>query len=353
MLAPPPLPRTLDAALRDATSARAETRASALADLVRHAQGRGEEDAVRARAVSLALAALQGDESPAVRSAAAVALGDLGAASALPALLLAIEDENVHVRQMAMNALGEIGDARAVPRLARALSDERPEVRYQAVIAYARLAADAADVDAALVRACADQDEAVRYIALRIAEERIDGSAHHLPCAELLAEARGRLATDVPSVALAAAILLAKTGGEGADLARAKILGVVSGAAGTRVEKEDEREAVELAGALDLRAAIPHLERRAWGLASLVRDTCAWHAKIALARMGHPRASAEILGDLDSSRAEKRTAAVVAAGRARLRQAREKIASLAGSVSDPQLVADALAQLDTSRAPEP
>jgi hypothetical protein len=69
--------------------------------------------------------------------------------------------------------------------------------------------------------------------------------------------------------------------------------------------------------------------------------------------MGHPRASAEILGDLDSSRAEKRTAAVVAAGRARLRQAREKIASLAGSVSDPQLVADALAQLDTSRAPEP
>lgn len=203
MLAPPPLPRTLDAALRDATSARAETRASALADLVRHAQGRDEEDAVRTRAVSLALAALQGDESAGVRSAAAVALGDLGAASALPALLLAIEDENVHVRQMAMNALGEIGDARAVPRLARALSDERPEVRYQAVIAYAKLAADAADVDAALVRACADEDDAVRYIALRVAEERIDGPALQPPSAALLAEARDRLAKDVPTVAIA------------------------------------------------------------------------------------------------------------------------------------------------------
>jgi HEAT repeat protein len=352
MLAPPPLPRTLDAALRDATSARAETRASALADLVRHAQGRGLQDAVRARTVSLALAALQGDESAGVRSAAAVALGDLGAADALPALLLAIEDDDVHVRQMALNALGEIGDARAVPRLSRALADARPEVRYQAVIAYAKLAADAADVDAALVRACADADDAVRYIALRVAEERIEGVARHAPCAALLTEARARLATDVPHVALAAAILLAKAGGEGADLARGRILAVVSGGPGPRVEKEDEREAVELAGALDLRAAVPHLERRAWGLASHLRDTCAWHAKIALARMGHPRASAEILRDLDSSRAETRSAAVVAAGRARLRQARAKIASLAGDVADPQLVADALAQLDGApRAP--
>jgi hypothetical protein len=37
MLAPPPLPRTLDAALRDLASARPATRASAIADLVVHA----------------------------------------------------------------------------------------------------------------------------------------------------------------------------------------------------------------------------------------------------------------------------------------------------------------------------
>ena len=87
---------------------------------------------------------------------------------------------------------------------------------------------------------------------------------------------------------------------------------------------------MELAGQLDLREAIPDLERRAWGLGSMVRDTCAWHAKIALARMGHARAEGEILRDLESSRQETRAAAVVAAGRARLGAAREKVAVARG-----------------------
>src|SRR5205823_6660385 len=97
MLAPPPLPRTLDASLRDLTSARPETRASAIVDLARHAGG---SDDVRRRALPLLEKALRDDASAAARSAAAVALADLHAEEALPALLLAIEDADVHVRQM-------------------------------------------------------------------------------------------------------------------------------------------------------------------------------------------------------------------------------------------------------------
>ncbi len=376
MLAPPPLPRTLDAALRDLTSSRAATRASAIGDLVSHALSR---DDVRARAVPLLEAALKGDDAPEPRAAAAVGLGDLRAVEALPALLVAIEDANVQVRQMALNALGEVGDSRALPRLERALADARPDVRYQAIIAYAKVASDPGDVGAALARACADADDAVRYIALRIAEERADAPGAPPTAPAVLAEARVRVSGDLPHVVLAAAIVLAKAGEEPLDAARTVILSVVRGgrllpdetrllpdetrllpdetrlladetrlaARWTGPDKEDEREAVELAGALGLREATPDLERRAWGLGSLVRDTCAWHARIALARMGHPRAIAEILKDLDAKRPETRAAAIVAAGRSKLEDARAKLETMkrAGGV-DADLLREALARLE-------
>ena len=68
-------------------------------------------------------------------------------------------------------------------------------------------------------------------------------------------------------------------------------------------------------------------------------------AKIALARMGHPRAVAEILRDLESSRREVLSAAVVAAGRAGLTAARERIRARQDDVADRELVDDALARL--------
>ena len=349
MLAPPPLPRTLDAAIRDLASERGATRASAIGDLVSHAL---LHDGVRARALPLIETALKSDETAEARSAAAVGLGDLRAVEALPALLVAIEDANVHVRQMALNALGEIGDPRALARLERALGDARPEVRYQAIIAYVKVARDPSDVNGALVRACRDDDDAVRYIALRIAEERLDARGAPRPSDAVLAEARARVEDDAPHVTLAAAILLAKTGDLPlAEKARSVILRVVRGGKiGTPgPDKEDEREAVEVAGAIGLREGIPDLERRAWGLGSLVRDTCAWHAKIALARMGHPKAAAEILKDLDAPRPETRAAAVVASGKAKLGGARHKLESMqrgrGGEGLDPQLVKDALDRL--------
>jgi hypothetical protein len=122
------------------------------------------------------------------------------------------------------------------------------------------------------------------------------------------------------------------------------LLGFVASGAGTH--REDEQAAVELAGELGLKGAISDLERRAWGLGRVVRDTCAWHAKIALARLGHARAAAEIVAELGSWRRESRDAAVVASGRARLTAARATIAALLERGGDPRLIAEALELID-------
>lgn len=339
MLGPPPLPRNLEASVRDLGSFRPEVRVSAIEDLVRHAK---QSDFVRARAVQLVTGKLE-DEHPRVRSAAAVALADLRAAEALPALLLAVEDEDGHVREMALSALGEIGDTRALPRLRRALVDDRPEVRYQAIIAFSRVAKEGDDVDAALVEAASDDDPAIVHIALRIAEERLDEGKK--ADGRLLRRAKELLDAERAEVAVVAAIFLAKAGdASGHDLVLRVVRGLVE------VHKEDERAAVELAGAIDLRQAIPDLERRAFGILRHVKDTCAFHARIALARMGHARARREILADLESTRRDVRAAAVVAAGRARLVEAKRIIERLPAAAYDVDLVHEALASLEEEDA---
>jgi hypothetical protein len=60
--------------------------------------------------------------------------------------------------------------------------------------------------------------------------------------------------------------------------------------------------------------------------------------------MNHPKARAEILADLGSPKREIREAAVVAAGRARLGEARPALEKLRGSVED-ALVNEALVRL--------
>lgn len=343
MLGPPALPRTLEASLRDVGSARAEVRASAVEDLVRHAR---LDAGVRERAVRLLGERLK-DEHAAVRAAAAVGLGDLVAKEKVESLLVAVEDESPHVRQMALNALGEIGDPRAAARLARALRDDRPEVRYQAVIAFPRVSTDAEDVDQALLDASNDGDDAIAHIALRVAEERLDRGAR--PDERLLARARALVLAGAPHLTLVAAILLAKAGEEAGY---AVLLRVARGEkiAGHAPDKEDEQAAVELVGELGLREAVPALERRAWGLGRFVKDTCVFHARIALARMGHARAVAEIEADLASARPDVLGAAVVAAGRARLSSARAALERLPAAAVDPELVAEALRRIDEERA---
>lgn len=339
MLAPPPLPRTLEAAVRDLGSHRPQTRVSSVQDLVRHAAG---DEAVRARALPLIEARLA-DDSPAVRAAAAVALGDLAATGHVPSLLARVEDDDAYVRQMAINALGELGDPRALLRLRRALTDPRPEVRYQAVIAYARLETDAGEIDDALAQATRDEDLAIAHIALRVAEERLD--AGHPLSATLHTRAKALVEGGPPGLALVAAICLAKAG-DAAGRTLVAMIAVGGKPGGQAPETEDEQAAVELAGVLDLRETIPALERRVWGLGRFVKDTCAFHARIALARMGHERARAEIVKDLGAAREAVRAAAVVAAGRGRVTEARAAIEALPTGSVDPALVREALAALE-------
>ena len=348
MLGPPLLPRNLEASVRDLGSEKSATRAAAATDLVRHAS---TDDAVRSDAVPRLVKLLE-DPDVRVRAAAAVALGDLRANDAVTPLLVAAFDDDAYVRQMALNALGEIGDARALPRLRRALTDTRPEVRYQTIIAFARIAdrspeTDASEVDDLLFAAIVDEDDAIAHIALRVAEERLE--AGRMPDTRLLARARALVAPEAdrpasPHVRLAAAIVLAKSRDDrGYDL----VLRVVRGSkiGGQAPDKEDERAAVELAGEIGDRAVVPFLERRAYGAMRFVRDTCPFHARIALARLGHARASSEILAELGSSRREVLSGAVVSAGRARLKEARAFIERLTSSAVDPELTREALERL--------
>jgi HEAT repeat protein len=350
MFAPSPLPRNLEASFRDLASEKPATRASAIRDVVRHAL---RSDAVRARALPLLERALKDDAAPGVRAEAAVALADVAAREALPTLLVAVEDDDPHVRQMAIAALGEIGDGRATQRLERALRDARPEVRYQAVIAFARVATDDPEAVApVLARALDDEDAAIRYIAMRVAEEfQSDGEPLRAP--ELRARAEKLVGAEDADAAVVAGLYLARIGD---PRGRAIVLEVVAEARRTP-ELEDEQACVELAGEMEMREAIPDLERRAWGsrrvLRSLLsfgsgdRRSCAWHARTALARLGHERARAEIVADLASWRRETREAAVVAAGRARMREARPALESVLeeGGRVDAALVREALVRL--------
>lgn len=342
MFTPPPLRRTLAAALRDVGDPKPAVRADAARDLVHHAEAARPE-------VVRALERVLRDPSHDVRAVAAVALADLRASEALPSLLVAVEDDHPYVRQMALAALGEIGDSRATERLRRALGDERPEVRFQAVIAFGRVARDeAAD---ALLAATRDDDPSIRYIALRMAEEHAEEDDGRVPVS-LVARAVEMLADDASNVRVVAAIVLARAG----DPAGGPVLAdVVAGKLAT-TEAEDEARAVELAGELGLRDAERGLERRAFGLRRLTTETFAWQAKVALARMGHARAKSEILRDLRSWSRDRRTLAVAAAARARLLDALPDLERMRDDhrLAEPTAVAEALATLSRfARAIEP
>jgi hypothetical protein len=347
MLSPSPLPRNVGASFRDLESERAATRVSAIRDLVRHAAG---VDETRVRAIPKLERALRDDPAPEVRSEAALALAELRAHEALASLLVAVEDDDAHVRQMALAALGEIGDARASQRLERALRDLRPEVRYQAVIAFARVARDdPSTVATALAAALEDEDAAIRAIAMRVIEEHgTDGEP--LRDDRLASLAESLVGGADPTMTVLAGLYLARLGrSSGLDV----VLDVVAERRPSP-ELEDEQACVELCGELKLTDATPHLERRVWGRRRVLRSvlswgageaaSCAWHARTALARLGHERARAEILADLASWKRQTREAAVVAVGRARMSEARHTLQSLGGTVDD-ALVREALVRL--------
>jgi hypothetical protein len=80
------------------------------------------------------------------------------------------------------------------------------------------------------------------------------------------------------------------------------------------------------------------------------RTPVSWHARVALAELGHARAKAAILRGLSAWSRDARTLAVAAAGRARLQEARAELERMRGAPerAEPDAVTDALASIDGS-----
>jgi HEAT repeat protein len=279
-----------------------------------------------------------------VRAAAALALADIDARTELAALVAASQDDDAGVRQMALLGVGELAEvhhaeARAVAM--RGLVDRVAAVRYQAVVALARLQGEAS-LESLLVGS-RDADPEVRHVAFRVAEEVFGGRAADAVPLALVQRARGALRDDNRGVQVAAAILLATLGEEAGS---ERLVEVVND--GRRfAHTEDEIIAVELCGQLQLRQAMPGLERRAFGFWG-GRAPVGWHARVALAELGHPRAKQAILRALSAWSRDARTLAVAAAGRAKLQEALAILERMAGSPrrAEPDAVSDALAAIN-------
>jgi HEAT repeat protein len=112
-----------------------------------------------------ALAARLADDDASVAEVAAWALGELGERAVLPPATvdalagLATGHGDALVREAAVAALGAVGDARGLPAILAATGD-RPAVRRRAVLALAPF--EGPDVTAALERALGDRDWQVR-----------------------------------------------------------------------------------------------------------------------------------------------------------------------------------------------
>jgi HEAT repeat protein len=106
------------------------------------------------------------DTDPAVRSDAALRLGQSRSVGAVDSLVAAIDDPEGTVRVNVIRALGEIGDKRAVPAIVPHVSDpSSSDVRIASCQALGLLGDPAAV--SALEQALYDQDDTVRIVAVR------------------------------------------------------------------------------------------------------------------------------------------------------------------------------------------
>ena len=335
MFGPTPLRRTLEAARRDLRHRHEHVRLSAVEDLALSAGTTAVEQASR-----LLVGVLQQERSAVVRARAASALADLGAHGCVDELCAAASDPDPKVQQMALLALGELAP-RGHPSAQRVLDGPlragAPALRFQALIAATRLREDRGRV--AVVAAMGDEDEELRELAFRLAEE--DDRSSDEPTASV-ALSRAREALDDPSltVALAAALFLLSRHDE---CGRSRIVAAI-GRRGRRLRVEDRADAIRSAGERGWQEAVEALTGLARGWLGLRSDGLAWHARVALARLGDPWACQSIERDLRSWNRDTRTLAVAAAGQARLTRSRSTLLSMRGddTRADPDAVREAL-----------
>jgi hypothetical protein len=217
-------------------------------------------------------------------------------------------------------------------------------------------------VEGALALAVTDHDAEVRHVALRLLEERAtpDDTTEEgkiAPSDAVRSVARAALSDPVLRVRVAAAILLGKACDRGGApvLVEAVERGLGAPRSGLdSLDPEDEQTAITLTGELGVAAARPallrRLQKRIFG-----RDRFVFDVRIALARLGEPRATDEILKGLGARSRDDRTLAVVAAGRARLGSARDALIAMQQDArrAEPQAVEDALALLEAPGEGEP
>jgi HEAT repeat protein len=106
-------------------------------------------------------------DDPAVRSAAAVRLGQAQSKEAVDALIASLDDPEETVRVNVIRALSDIGDPKAIPGIVACVADRQSAVRMAACQALGVLK-DPRGLPA-LEKALSDQDESVRIVAARSA----------------------------------------------------------------------------------------------------------------------------------------------------------------------------------------
>ncbi|MFO0608575.1 MAG: HEAT repeat domain-containing protein [Polyangiales bacterium] len=344
-----PLRRTFDAALRDLRSPRAEVRASAAHDLGLV----GDEDPRRA---ADAVAPLADDDSSDVRGAALTALGVLRARQHVERIAARLEDGDSTVRQLAAMALAEVGGERALAALRSAATSPRADVRFQGLLGV--LALDAGAGFPLALDALAGSDawiasEAAEQLGRLFAadpEARTENALGEAERARALEGLRAHLDDADARVAVAAAMALLRAGDEAGGprvCAFVRTVGTVAG----RELRDLAVDAIELLGGVSGEArerAREALTAVAWRVVPTPERAA---ARAALARMGDPRATEEIVLQLRSLLPGRREAAVRMARLARLGAAEGALLGLLeGGGADEALVIDALGALGGERS---
>lgn len=314
----PPLRPNFDAALRDAGSKDARSRAAAANALGAPPEGR-EDEAKRA------LRPLIDDAVAAVRSGAIESLGQLRDARAVDDIIARFDDGDPMVRQVAVMAAGALGDARAVSPLRRALRRDEPEVRFQALASLAAVApAEAAEPLSRLAR---DPDLEVRA---HLAE--VLGSLEDPAAEEGLSVL---LEDEVQEVRRSAAIALAR-------------IGVDTGATiliDTLTDRDRCFEAAWAIGELRVERAREPLARLASATFKPLASRAA--AAAALVRLDDPRGAPALGRVLMAFRSDARGYAAQLVGELELVEFVPELVKLARRPrgADPMAIAEALAKL--------
>ena len=296
MLGLPPLPRTLEAALRDITHERVGVRRSALYDLVRLAAG-----PARPRAVAALARTLLGDSSAGdPHGCRDRARRRQGARSTRRAPRRARGRARRRRGASRSRARRDRGAGRR-GRARRAPSAPRARARVAALpnadcVRPARRRRSRGAPSSSRATTKTTKCERWRFVSRGSASKIVTRRQRSSPL-------QGAPSRVPPSSARAtAALFLAAHGERSAERA---LVDVLEGT--TRASEADVFAAIETAAELGLEAARPALARRAFGLLGARSDTLGWQSCIALARFGDERAKQAIVRRLSAWNRDSRT----------------------------------------------